>query len=420
MVAHTTNPADHDVLAAAYAKRGFGSCAVSPPRNSSTFVGIVESFEVKGRLAPGVPRLASVAHCDSDDVVDAGETGRITVAIANPGPAPLTDVSVTLTSTTPGIHITRPTLTIGGLAAYGSTNATFNVQLDDTVTTAVAGDFTVSATTSNGCNALVTMPLAIRLNTDDIPASSATDTFDAGGSVWTQTGSTGVWAHSRKTALDGFWFGADATVPSDASLISPPLTAGGGPVTATFTHRFSFENATTSFDGGVIEYSTNGGTTWQDISAIADPGYNTTLTGTPETTQNPLAGRPAYGRISAGYPGTTSVTLNFGTSLAGQTFRLRFRLGSDTNTGGPGWDIDNVAFSGIIGTPFPTLVADPGHCNAVVPEGDEGDDGDVDEPGDDPGNGPSSADGGCQAGGAGLGAGAALGLIAVLLLRRRR
>jgi uncharacterized protein (TIGR03382 family) len=265
---------------------------------------------------------------------------------------------------------------------------------------------------------VVTIPLAIRLNTDDVPASSATDTFDAGGSVWTQTGSTGVWAHNRKTALDGFWFGADATVPSDASLISPPLTAGGGPVTATFTHRFSFENATTSFDGGVIEYSTNGGTTWQDISAIANPGYNVTLTGTPETTENPLAGRPAYGRISPGYPDTTSVTLNLGTSLAGQTFRLRFRVGSDTNTGGPGWDIDNVAFSGIIGTPFPTLIADPGHCNAVAPS--DGDDGDVDEPGDDPGNGPSSTDGGCQAGGAGIGAGAALGLLAVLLRRRRR
>jgi hypothetical protein len=418
LVARASNQADHDVLAAAFAQRGFGSCAVSPPRGSTTFVGVVDSFEVKGRLAPGAPTLQSVARCDSDDVLDAGESARITVIVSNPGPAALAGVTVTLASNTPGIHIAQPSVPVGALAAYGATTARFTITLDDTVTGIVAGDFTVTATTSNGCNASVDAALAIRLNTDDAPASSASDAFDAGGSVWAQAGTPAIWAHNRKTALDGFWFGADATVPSDASLVSPPLTAGPGPLTISFDHRFSFEaNAANAFDGGLIEVSTDNGASWQDISTIANPGYNVTLTGTPATTENPLAGRPAYGRTSAGYPNTTPVTMNLGTSLAGRTFRLRFRVGSDTNTGGPGWDIDNVAFSGIVGTPFPTLVADPGHCNAVAPPAGDGKGNSTDdptiEPDDDRGD-----DAGCRAGGSGTGI-AALGLLIVLRRRRR-
>ncbi|HSR95971.1 MAG TPA: M36 family metallopeptidase, partial [Kofleriaceae bacterium] len=422
MVAHAANPADHDVLAAAYAQRGFGSCAVPPARNSTTFGGIVESFEVKGRLAPAAPALASVARCDNDDVLDAGESARISVMVANPGPAALADVNVTLSSTTPGIHIAQGSIAVGALAAYASTTARFTITLDDTVTAALAGDFTVNTTTSNGCNAAVAAVLAIRLNTDDAPETSATDTFDTGGSVWAQSGSAAIWSHGRKSALDGLWTGADANAASDASLTSPSLIAGGGPLTINFDHRFSFEaNAANAFDGGVLEYSIDNGATWQDISAIASPGYNTTLSGTSATSGNPLSGRPAYGRTSAGYPAFATVSLNVGTALAGKAFRLRFRVGSDVDTGAPGWDIDNVVFTGIIGTPFPTLVADPGHCRAIVaPPAGDGNGNNSTGDGQDPGNdgGRAADDGGCRTG-SGAGAGALIGLLAVLLRRRR-
>jgi hypothetical protein len=426
MVAHATNPADHDVLAAAYAQRGLGSCAVSPARNSTTLAGIVESFEVKGRLGPGAPTLASVAKCDSDDVLDAGESARISVVVANPGPAALADVNVTLSSTTPGIHVSQESVPVGALTAYGSTTVKFTVTLDENVTAALAGDFTVNTTTSNGCSAAVAVPLAIRLNTDDAPETSATDTFDASGSVWAQSGSTGIWAHNRKAALDGMWSGADANEASDAILTSPALI-GTGPVTIAFDHRFSFEaNANNAFDGAVIEYSTDNGATWQDISTIATPGYNVTISGTPTTSGNPLSGRAAYGRTSAGYPSFATVSLNLGTALAGKTFRLRFRVGSDTDTGAPGWDIDNVAFTGIVGTPFPTLIADPGHCRALaapMPTGDGTGDSTGDSTGDEHGaanqDGNATDDGGCQTGGSSAGAGAALCLLAVLRRRRR-
>jgi uncharacterized protein (TIGR03382 family) len=421
--AHAANPADHDVLAAAYAQRGFGSCAVSPARNANPFTGIVESYEVKGRLAAGAPTIQLLASCDSDDVLDGGETARISIPVANPGPAALADVTVGLSTTTPGIHIAQAMVPVGAVSAYGATTVSFNISLDDTVTTPLTGDFSVDMATSNGCNTALKVPLSIRLNTDDLPESSASDTFDAGGSVWTQSGTAPLWAHNRRSALDGFWAAADAGTVSDVSLMSPALTAGTGPVTIGFSHRFSFEAVgATAFDGAVVEISTNNGATWADISTLANPGYNTTLTGTPDLTGNPLAGRPAYGRNNLLFPGTETVALNLGTALAGQTFRIRFRVGSDSDTGAPGWEIDNVAFTGIVGTPFPTLVADAGHCVAGPAPGQPGGSGtDPGTPAND-GNGDNRDDGGCQAGGAGpgMGMGLSLAVLAVLFRRRRR
>jgi hypothetical protein len=240
--------------------------------------------------------------------------------------------------------------------------------------------------------------------------------FDAGMTVWTAThvpqtpdDTAELWTHARKTALDGMFVGVDAGAPSDASLVSPPIKAGPGDVTLTFSHTFSFEiapagaNPEQPFDGGVIEISSDAGASWQDVSTLANPGYNKTLVGTPAATMNPLSGRMAFGGKNASNPAPDTVTIDFGTQLAGKTFQIRFRVGSDTNTGAAGWAIDNVAFTGIVGTPFPTLVPDAGSCAGV--------------------DHPKIVDNGgcCQAGGmAGGNVAAGFGVLALLLGRRRR
>jgi len=354
LAARANSVADHDILAAAYARRGFGSCAVSPLRSSTTFTGIVESTEVKGNLTAGAPTIQPLSSCDGDEVLDGGETARITVPVVNSGPAALADVAVTLSSATAGVHIVSSTVAVGAVAAYGSTTATFDVSLDDTVAGLVSGDFTVALVTTNGCNSSVTVPFSTRLNADDVANASATDSFDTSGSVWTPLGD-GAFSHARRSALDGFWFGKNLGFASDSSLVSPALSAGAGPLTISFVHRFSFEPG---FDGAVLEYSTDGAT-WLDISGIANPSYNATLLA---DTGNPLAGRPGYTAASPGFPATSNVTLSIGTALANQTFRLRFRAGTDSGAASTGWEIDNLAFSGIVGTPFPTQVPDTGAC----------------------------------------------------------
>jgi hypothetical protein len=66
--------------------------------------------------------------------------------------------------------------------------------------------------------------------------------------------------------------------------------------------------------------------------------------------------------------------LAWASSFTGQAFQLRFRVGSDTNAGAPGWEIDNVAFTGIAGTPFPTLAPDAGACadGGITPPDSDG------------------------------------------------
>ncbi|HET9624224.1 MAG TPA: M36 family metallopeptidase, partial [Kofleriaceae bacterium] len=382
---HARSQADFDILAAAFARRGFGSCAVSPDRNSVSFIGVVESFDVKGKLAAGQPTVQITNDCDGDGVLDGGETARVTVTIANPGAAALADTSATLATTTPGVHIMTPNVAVGALAALGQTQVSFDVQLDDAVTGPIAADFTLTFAASNGCDPSTSSTFSLRLNTDDTPASSASDSFDAGASPWTPAGRASTWTHDRPTPLDGVWHGADVDGPSDASLISPVLTATSSPVTISFSHAFQFEGtAATAFDGGVIEYSTDG-VTWQDIAGLANPGYNVTLTGDPLTTGNALSGRPAFGVHNAAFPATDTVTLSLGTALAGQSFQIRFRVGSDSNTGAAGWTIDNLVVTGITGTPFPTLVADAGECGGAIDAG---------SPGNDGGSGPGLPDAG--------------------------
>jgi uncharacterized protein (TIGR03382 family) len=169
----------------------------------------------------------------------------------------------------------------------------------------------------------------------------------------------------------------------------------------TFAHRYQFEFSDgVAFDGGVIEVSTDGGSSWQDVADLGvNPGYGDALTA---DSGNPLGGRLAFTGENADYPGTTNVTLDFGTQLAGREFQIRFRIGTDQAAGGDGWEIDDVAFAGIVGTPFATVVADATDCDAVNPP----------PPGDDGG----CCDAGPLRGSSGL---LAFGVLALVLRRRR-
>lgn len=408
--ARAVSPADADTLAQAYAKRGFGSCAVSAPRTSSNFQGIVESNLVKGNAVLGASDLALATKCDADGVLDAKETARVTLPIANTGPLALTNVVATLTTTTPGVTVTSQPVMIGTLAGNGTAMATFDIAVAETVTAPTAGDFKITVTSDDGCASSTELPIALPINTDDVAASSATDSFDAIDSVWTTPATGSAWSHTRPTALDGIWFGADGGERGDSSVTSPALTADAtAPVTITFSHKFSFEFSQNQyFDGGLIEISKDNGATWEDITTfVATSPYNATLT---TMSDNPLGGRAAFGNTNAAYPSPDTVTLDLGTQLAGQTFQVRFRVVTDGGTSAPGWEINNVAFTGIAGTPFPTLVADDGMCGAGP-----GPDAGTDEPEMKDGGGCCSSSRGAPVG-SGL---FALGVLAVLLRRRR-
>ncbi len=389
----TASPADHDVLLAAFARRGFGSCAVAPPADSQSFVGLQEST-----LVAGTANLAAFTledDCDQDGVLDVGETARLKIRVANQGQAALTDLRMTVISAVPGVTVLTPPTTLARLDRLDTTELDIEVKLDGG-STAIAGDLTLSVIATNACDSTISIPVAFRLNVDDVAASSPTDTFDAAASVWESS----AWQHIRETPLDGAWHADNLAVVSDAQLTSPLLHASKTErLVVTFQHAYSFDVAYgKGFDGGVIEYSTDDGQTWQDVQALTRPGYSGAIA--PDG-GNVLASRAAYIAKNPSWPKPDLVTLDFGTALADRDFRLRFRIASDGANGGPGWTIDDVAFHGIVGTPFATEVADDGVC-----VGDH-----VDQ----------IVDGGCCDAGPLRGSGLlALGVLGLVLRRRRR
>ena len=397
------SPADHDLMLAAFARRGFGSCAVAPPRDSVDFVGLVES-----KIVAGKAELVSTSledDCDHDGVFDSGEKVHVLAKLANKGHAPLTGVQVV--ASTPdlvGLTIDSPAIDIAVLDAGATADLDIELSLAAGSTEPLHGTVVLAIRAEGGCEQTLEIPIVTRENVDDVPNASATDTFDTAGSTWTALST--AWKHVRKTPLDGLWHGDDVAVLSDARLVTPYLAASATePVRITFDQVYSFEHSSgTAFDGGVIEYAVGNDDVWEDISTLASPSYSGTL-GT--DTGNPLAGRAAYVGRNAQYPRSETVTLDLGTALAGKAFRLRFRIGTDSGTSAEGWTIDNVAFTGIVGTPFGSQVGDDGHCGGA---------------GSGSGDGTLTSGGGgcCDAGTPRTGGLLSLGVLALVLRRRRR
>jgi len=128
-------------------------------------------------------------------------------------------------------------------------------------------------------------------------------------------------------------------------------------VILTFRHNFNLEasdlDPNLGFDGGVLELSTDGGNTFQDILAagggLVSGGYNRTIA---TDRGSPIAGRQAWSGNSNGFV-TTVVGLNGANLLQG---RLRWRMASDNSGGNEGWRVDSLYMTWCegMGTPCPT------------------------------------------------------------------
>ncbi len=152
-----------------------------------------------------------------------------------------------------------------------------------------------------------------------------------------------VWGHDYSSVGDS----AVAMGPA----ARPTLPAGAK---MQFDHSFNFEYGWVGgtpnpsyFDGAVLEYSINGGTTWLDAGALiaVGPRYRAKIFG---GFGNPLAGRYGFVGFSAGY---TASQLNLA-SLAGKAVQFRFRVGTDNSVSATGWYVDNVRLYQCVSVPL--------------------------------------------------------------------
>ncbi len=133
--------------------------------------------------------------------------------------------------------------------------------------------------------------------------------------------------------------------------------------TLTFYHTYELEN---SYDGAVIEISTDGGSTFSDLgSHITQGGYNGTIS---TSYQSPIAGRSAW---TGGSLGTMTQVVVDLSSYVGNTVIIRFRMACDSSVSKTGWYIDDVVVSTSGSTPAPAPTVDSFTANpSTITEGE--------------------------------------------------
>ena len=199
----------------------------------------------------------------------------------------------------------------------------------------------------NSMDAGATISCSYQLKVADAPFSYALldDGVEDGVDNWVVEAGQGidVWETSNLSYEGNLaWFAVNTSGISDQLLTMKEAYVLDSPnPMLSFWHRF---DTSPGIDGGVIEISTDGGSSWEDLGdKITQNGYSGTLT---LTTGNPLQGRRAFYGTSGEYI-QTLVNLS---AYVGETVQIRFRFGTDSVGAADGWYVDNVELLGNVYT----------------------------------------------------------------------
>lgn len=160
------------------------------------------------------------------------------------------------------------------------------------------------------------------------------DDMEDGMAPWAPTLGLNMWTLTPGDAHSGnfAWFAADPDNISDQVLTLASGVALPSNAEVRFWHKFDTE---AGFDGGVVEFSNDDGTTWYDLGPLmTQNGYNDFI----PAANNPIINGFAFGGNSGGWIETVANLSAF----ANQTVLIRFRFASDVLTPKTGWWVDDV------------------------------------------------------------------------------
>ena len=170
---------------------------------------------------------------------------------------------------------------------------------------------------------------------------------------WTHAARTGSvdWAWSTQAAQSPThsWFADQVGSTGDQVLVSPPFVPHAG-TSLTFWHTYEFESC---FDGGTLEMSLDGGSSWTVLpdTAFTAGGFTENL----YNTTNPISGLRGWCRGTLG--ALTEVRADL-SAWSGLPMKLRWHAGEDHTVAYTGWLVDSVMI---------TNADTGGHCNATPP-----------------------------------------------------
>jgi len=214
--------------------------------------------------------------------------------------------------------------------------------------TATAYFWRVTASNACGQEASAVFELRTAAEPGDCPFGQAADIhwiddMESGTNGWTTQAllGTDTWAleDSDSTSPIHSWRGLDIATTSDQLLISPPieLPAAVSPLTLQYYGKRDMEDGGSAcYDGGLLEYTTDGGANWQQVDGARlltnpytgpiDDGFS-----------NPLANRDGW----CGRQDWTRTVVDL-SGLEGETVQFRYRIGTDSSVSADDWHIDDV------------------------------------------------------------------------------
>ncbi len=334
-----SDPEDAALAGVAFAKRGLGACAVAPALPSSPdFAGVVESAAVADVAIVAATVDDRIQSCDHDGVLDAGETGRVTVTLVNRASS-AAPADLVATSNTRGVTFPDgPRVHVARVPGFGRATATIPIKLAREEKAIVPIRLDVAAPGTPSCSGGAFLRLLVRGNTDTRKEATQTDDVEAEDPRWSRTGPSAslVWER-RARGAQHVWHAENVAQSTDTQLVSPPITVSKTePLVITFKHSHDLDvvgTPETITDGAVFEVSEDAGTTWKDVTAFGADPY-TGLVGVASGTS--LAGRRAFVGQNPSFPRVDSVKVSLGAALAGKKVRVRFRFVTDRARGGRG------------------------------------------------------------------------------------
>jgi hypothetical protein len=192
--------------------------------------------------------------------------------------------------------------------------------------------------------------------------------FFDGGEVPQMTQGTPLWGLSGTRVHAGsLSYFANGGPASTCSALTTPLLVPGPAGAPSVLSFYSWrDNLESTFDGGVVEISTNGGTSWSKLPL--SPGYPATFGSDSSSCANTTSPPAAAGFTGNDFAWQGPFTADL-TAYAGLPSRIRFDFGTDPAVTSTGWYVDDIA---VTNTSQPTTCSTAGTAVAEVSPAESG------------------------------------------------
>lgn len=304
-------------LWAAFAKRGMGASASSPPAEEVT--GIVEAFDVPPECAGPLVVGATVNDAtggNNNRLLEPGESSvALSLQVENNTTAPLVVSSARLTTLSAGITLPSPVSSFPTVPARGGRATASSPFAISAAASMPCGpvELTLHLTTNQG-NFVVPFPLSIGVNVLGPETTVLSESAGNDSNGWlAQT----PWAITTvaSNSPSGSWTdspGGNYQNLINTSLVSPLIDLTNlSDVTISFFHQYAFEDG---FDTGSVEVSADDGKSWQRVASF-----------------------------SGAQSGFVPVVVSAPSLARAKQARVRFHVSSDTAVVADGWYLDDIS-----------------------------------------------------------------------------